>query len=121
SETMMNIECIDMPGSELTVKLSGEMDAFGCTKIRTELEQLANSKEHNLLLDLSLVTFLDSSGIGLIVFLFKRLKARERSLEMIGVQGQPQELIELLRINSVIPVSLYSESYESQDMNTCAS
>ena len=30
----MNIECIDTPDGDLVVKLCGEMDALGCTKIR---------------------------------------------------------------------------------------
>jgi anti-anti-sigma factor len=116
----MKIECIDMPDSDLIVKLSGEMDAFGCTQIRAELEKVAYSQENNILLDLSNVSFLDSSGIGVIVFLFKRLKAKGRSMEIIGVQGQPKELMNLLRISSAIPVSVYSDSYKSQENNACA-
>ena len=102
----MNIEYINTPDNSQLIKLRGEMDATGCAHIRHEIENVTNVKEQsNIILDLSLISFLDSSGIGMIVFLYKRLKAQGRSLEVYGVQGQPQELMELLRIDKVIPVS----------------
>ena len=102
----MNFVCINAASGDLIVKLSGEMDALGCSQIRAELEEIANNEDHNnVALDLGQVSFLDSSGIGFIVFLFKRLKTQNRVLEVIGVQGQPQELMELLRIDSAISVT----------------
>ncbi len=111
----MNLECINTPDGDLVVKLCGEMDALGCTKIRTELEQITDTKNINVSLDLSQVNFLDSSGIGAIVFLYKRLKAQGRTLIIVGVQGQPQELMKLLRIDRAIPVSVVpiSELYDT--------
>ncbi len=105
----MNLEYINTLDGDLVVKLRGEMDAQGCTHIRTDLEQIVNSKnDNNIILDMSLVSFLDSSGIGVIVFLYKRLKVRGRQLKILNVNGQPQELIELLRIDTVIPLGMAS-------------
>ena len=103
----MKIEYSNQPNNdELMVKLQGEMDALGCTHIRPELEQIASQQSgKHVIIDLSNVNFLDSSGVGVIVFLFKRLKAQSRTLEISAAQGQPQELLELLRIDQVIPVS----------------
>ncbi len=102
----MNLEYISTLNNELIIKLHGEMDALGCTHIRPELEQIVNSEnENNIILNMNKVSFLDSSGIDVIVFLYKRLKTKGRKLEISDVHGQPQELMELLRINTVIPVS----------------
>ncbi len=111
----MDLECMDTPCGDLVVKLCGEMDALGCTKIRTELERITDTENINVSLDLSQVSFLDSSGIGAIVFLYKRLKAQGRTLIIVGVQGQPQELMKLLRIDSAIPVKVMpaSELYDT--------
>ncbi len=107
----MNLEYINTQNNDLVIKLDGEMDALGCCNIRPELEQITESEaSNNVVLDLSLVSFLDSSGVGAIVFLYKRLKARQRKLEISGVHGQPQELMELLRIDKVIPVSMGSST-----------
>jgi len=101
----MNLECIDSPSGDLLVKLRGEMDALGCTHIRRELEKITDTENNNVVLDMSQVSFLDSSGIGAIVYLFKRIKAQDRTLVIVGTKGQPQELITLLRINTAIPFS----------------
>ena len=101
----MNINNIETENGNLVIQLSGEMDALGCSKIRPNLEEIANQTHLHTVLDINQISFIDSSGIGAIVFLFKRLKQQGRSLEIIGVQGQPQELMTLLRIDAAIPVT----------------
>ena len=102
----MNYERKTTSYGDLVIELSGEMDALGAVEIRPVLEEAVDQDQsENVSLDLSSVTFLDSSGIGAIVFLYKRLKAVGRKLEISGVRGQPRELMELLRIHKAIPVS----------------
>lgn len=98
----MNIKQFESTNNSLTITLSGEMDAQGCSKIRPDLEKITQQPQTHIIIDISLISFIDSSGIGAIVFLFKRLKAQNRSMEIIGVQGQPKELMQLLRIDSAI-------------------
>lgn len=101
----MNIENINAANGNKILKLSGEMDALGCSKIRPSLEELTQQDHLHTVLDIHKISFIDSSGIGAIVFLFKRLKEQGRSMEIIGAQGQPQGLMKLLRIDTAIPVS----------------
>ena len=44
-------------------------------------------------MELSNVSFIDSSGIGAVVFLFKRLHEHGRALRVIGAHGQPLQLL----------------------------
>ncbi|MFT5879370.1 MAG: anti-anti-sigma factor [Moritella sp.] len=104
-DSSMNFQHIDTPNGYLIIKLSGEMDALGCSKIHPDLEAITNTEHLHIILDINQVNFIDSSGIGAIIFLFKRLKAQQRTLEIIGVQGQPEELLKLLRIESAIPIT----------------
>jgi len=101
----MNIEMLSDEKTGLTVKLAGEMDAAACSMIQHKLNTIIHQKTQNVVLDLSQVNFIDSSGIGAIVFLFKRLKAQNRQMTLSNVNGQPMELMELLRIGSVITVT----------------
>ncbi|PKF62492.1 anti-sigma-factor [Psychromonas sp. psych-6C06] len=109
----MNIIQLDNNDRALMIQLSGEMDAQGCSKIRPDLEQVTQQQQPHVIIDLNAVSFIDSSGIGAIVFLFKRLKAQNRNLEIIGVQGQPKELMQLLRMDSAIPMQYLTESQEA--------
>ncbi|MCP3690126.1 MAG: STAS domain-containing protein [Gammaproteobacteria bacterium] len=92
---------------DLIIELSGEFDALGCSEVRPVFQDVATRLSPMVVfLDLSAVSFLDSSGIGSMVFLFKRLSQTGRSLIISGVHGQPRELLELLRIHKAIPTKL---------------
>ncbi len=113
----MKIERITTECGDLVIKLHGEFDALGSSKIRPELEKIARQIEpENVFLDLNTVSFLDSSGVGAIVFLYKRLKENTRKLRITGANGQPRELLELLRIHKAIPVVLSRD--ENSKMGT---
>lgn len=87
------------------IGLSGEFDALGCKEIRKDLEEFVGDYIGQAIeLDLSGVTFIDSSGIGAIVFLYKRMLENNGSLKLIEVTGQPKELITLLRVDKAIHV-----------------
>ena len=91
--------------NETIVSIIGEFDALGCQKTKRVWQSLANHKhQNNVVLELSEVTFLDSSGVGTMVFLFKKLRLVETSLMIAGATGQVKELLTLLRIEQAIPV-----------------
>ena len=114
----MNLEITSNSNEDLVINLHGEMDAVGCSQLRPDLEQIASSEtKQNVVLNMGQVNFLDSSGVGVIVFLYKRLKAQSRGLEIYGAQGQPQELMELLRIDKVIPIGGGAGSATNYAMN----
>ena len=113
----MRLEHIDTDAGTLIVTFFGELDALGCTHIRPELEAIVASKDsQRVTLNLREVSFIDSSGIGAIVYLYKRLKTQGRILDISGARGQALELIELLRIDTVI--SLKSSSSGLKDTAT---
>jgi len=116
----MNIEQFDAANNNLIIKLSGEMDAQGCSKIRPDLEQITLLQQPHIIIDINLVSFIDSSGIGAIVFLFKRLKEQNRSMQIIGVQGQPKELMQLLRMDSAINLQCVPEAQANEEGLSCA-
>ncbi len=87
-----------------TLMIQGPFDALAAEKLRTEFDRLAVQGSGDLTLDLTYVDFIDSSGIGAIVFLYKRMVGQRRRLEVTGLDGQPRELFRFLRIDRTIPV-----------------
>jgi len=79
------------------LRISGDMDASTMVEMTGDFERLAAGND-DVQLDMSLVTFIDSSGIGGLVFLFKRLHAQARRLRLTGVRGQPRHLMTQLRL-----------------------
>ena len=96
---------------ELTPKLrvchlSGDFDASAVSdhQLKDVFENLVSGWDGDIEVDLSDVHFMDSSGIGAIVFLFKRLNASARKLHLSGAVDQPLQLIEMLRLHKSIPM-----------------
>lgn len=83
--------------------IDGSLDALAVEILRPNFDALVQNKS-DVSLNLTSVPFIDSSGIGAIVFLFKRLRALDRNLKLIGVHGQPLELLKHLRIDQSISV-----------------
>jgi anti-anti-sigma factor len=117
----MKIKQVITDCQDLILELHGEFDALGSAGIRQELEAIAlQTRPELVFLDLQNVTFIDSSGVGAIVFLYKRLRENSRKLKITGAHGQPRELLELLRIHKAIPVALGSDAAHSSKAAPCA-
>lgn len=84
--------------------LPARFDATTVANMRGTLDQLVERAQGDVTLDLREVEVIDSSGIGAVVFLFKRLTAQGRRLFLCNLRGQPQELLSALRIDRMIPV-----------------
>jgi len=117
----MKIEKIITKCGDLEIKLYGEFDALGSAEIRADLEAIAlQASPQHVFLDLQEVIFIDSSGVGAIVFLYKRLRETSRLLNITGAHGQPRQLLELLRIHKAIPVAFGSAGQTSKEVESCA-
>ncbi len=102
----MELRKIDANDTILTLLLSGDLDANGSKEALPHIDQVISEDCHpEIEIDLKHVSFIDSSGVGAIVYLYKRLIERERNMRIENVKGQPLEIITLLRINQAISVN----------------
>lgn len=68
-------------GDILYARLSGELDEFNADNIRNSLDSLINMKRFKcMVLDFKLVSFMDSTGVGLILGRYNKLKKNGQSL-----------------------------------------
>jgi anti-sigma B factor antagonist len=77
--------------------IDDDLDAAYVASIRPYLERLAGA-DQDVLLDLSKVGFVDSSGLGALVFLHKRLNSKGHKLKVVGLKGQPLQLFTNLHL-----------------------
>ncbi|NVD06706.1 STAS domain-containing protein [Vibrio sp. JPW-9-11-11] len=92
--------------NNITLFIKGNLDADGSRFAQPHIDDLiAHETAQDIEIDFSQVQFLDSSGVGAIVYLYKRLVERQRTMRIENASGQPLEIINLLRINQAIPVN----------------
>lgn len=83
------------------VQIKRDMDAAAMAEMKPMFEELADGAE-SVCFDLGGVGFLDSSGVGGIVFVFKRLQKRSLQVTLANVEGQPLRLLRQLRLEFMI-------------------
>lgn len=83
------------------VVLEKELDAMAVSELRPLFEKLATHRGY-VVADISDVHFIDSSGIGALVFLYKRLIMNGHQMALVCGPGQPHDLLEMLHIDRVI-------------------
>jgi len=83
------------------VKIEQNMDSAAMAEMKPVFEDLAASLD-DVCFDLNEVEFLDSSGVGAIVYVFKRLRQRAKRVVLTNVTGQPLTLLQQLKLDSFI-------------------
>jgi anti-sigma B factor antagonist len=92
-------------GTETTLKIDGVLDAVTSPEIRSTIDALVNEKRSSITVDVGALRLIDSSGVGVIVSLFKRAKAYGGNVRISGLKDQPLTIFKLLRLDKVFKLS----------------
>jgi anti-sigma B factor antagonist len=86
------------------VRLAGEVDAAVTVPIQQALAALVRDGHTRLLIDLTAVTFIDSSGLGILLQTVKKLRRRHGRLAVACPDPAMRQLFELVGHNLLFPV-----------------
>lgn len=90
------------------------MDAHNSGTFKEQMLALFDEGRCRLIIDLSNVRFVDSSGLGALVSGFKNASAREGNLKLCGLQPQVRSMFELTRLHRVFEIfTTVEEAQES--------
>ncbi len=96
----IKLECI---GQTLVVKLSGEIDHHTSGDIRDILDrEISSGNVTNLVFDFDRVTFMDSSGIGMMVGRYKQISALGGKVMVIRVSTQLDKIFEISGLKKIL-------------------
>lgn len=87
--------------NDLRLQIDGALDALTARDIRPIFDQVVADKPKLVTVDLEGLTLIDSSGVGAIVSLFKRVKADGGQVLVVGARDQPLAVLKLLKLDRV--------------------
>lgn len=91
---------INATGEVVTVFLQGEIDHHSAKDMREEIDTALDFNMPSLLImDFSEVTFMDSSGIGLVMGRFKNLQKNGAKLNLSNLPGNIYKVMKLAGID----------------------
>jgi len=92
-------------GDLMIVYLNGEIDHYAAEKMKTELEGLIKrTREKPLMLDFSAVTFMDSSGVGMLIGRYKTKASFGGKLYASGLHHTIERLYRMAGLHRIIPI-----------------
>ena len=96
----------DFAGKSMTVYVRGEIDHHTAVIIRNGIDaQLFEKRPSQLRLDLSAVSFMDSSGLGLIMGRLSVMKELGGHLLVLNPSRETQSILSLAGMERLVPVA----------------
>ena len=94
-------------GGRTVVCVGGEIDVYTAPKLRDKITELVADGSYHLVVDMSAVEFLDSTGLGVLVGGLKKVRTHDGSLELVCNQDR---LLKIFRITGLAKVFVIHDS-----------
>jgi anti-sigma B factor antagonist len=93
------------------VELEGDIDMHQTPSVHKAIVDICERRPRRLVVDLSAVFYIDSSGVSLFVEVFRRIKAYGGTLGLCGLQERVRGVFEVTRLDKFF--SIYDAQSEA--------
>lgn len=90
-------------GAYTIIELTGEVDLHYSPQARQQILKHLNDKSH-VMVDLSAVKYIDSSGVASLVEGFQLAKSSNLNFALVGVSNAAMQVLQLARLDKVFPI-----------------
>jgi anti-sigma B factor antagonist len=94
------------------VALNGEIDVYTAPKLKAELVGLIDAGCTNVVVDLENVSFIDSSGLGVLVSALRRAHERDGAVRLLCTRDNILKIFHITGLDKVFPV--FSDPVEAR-------
>lgn len=109
----MNMKAeINQSNGFVEVLVSGEIDAYTAPRLREMVYPLANQEQVEMVINLSGVSFMDSTGLGMLVGLFKTVKVHRGTFKIMGLSTRLKKLFDITGLTEIIQISSIAKDGE---------
>lgn len=110
----MDLQMSTRPGRNCTVvRVLGELDMDTAPMLEDYLREVVDAGARRVVLDFAEVTFMDSSGLGLLVVSLKRLRDASGRLCLANVRDSVRNVLALSAVDTVL--DMYDTVADAED------
>lgn len=95
---------VEIHGTSVVAHVGGEVDAYTAPELRETLRGVVDEKHPDLVIDFRQVSFVDSTGLGVLVGVLKRQRAAGGTLRLSGLSNQLAKVIRLTGLDAVFEI-----------------
>lgn len=100
----MNIEIVQVQNATI-VSPEGDIDTQQSTKLREELKSILESNSLQIIVDLTDVKYMDSSGIATLIEALQICKQGDKQFALCGLNRSVRSIIELARLDTIFVIT----------------
>lgn len=100
----MEIAVVHHPRGIVEVSLTGRLNMVTSTRVRESIHEAIVANHPYIVVDMSGVSFLDSSGLGALVWSYKAAKEAGGDLALVQPSEQVELVLELTNMRSVLTI-----------------
>ena len=91
-------------GDETRVSVSGELDAYTAPQLRKMLDEVLDGSVSRVLVDLTSTSFIDSTGLGVLVGAARKARSQEGELVLDSPVRSVHRVLQITGLTLSIPV-----------------
>ena len=96
---------LNREGAVLTAALIGELDHHAAADLRQKIDATVLScRPRRLIIDLTRLTFMDSSGIAVVINTLRNMARINGKLTLVGIKEQPMRVFRASGIDKLIEI-----------------
>lgn len=96
---------------------AGILDSMQADSFRQQVNNALDQGADTILIDLKDITFVDSSGLGSLVVVLKKIRASKKSMYVCSINDQVRMLFELTSMDRVFEVLPDRAAFEEKLLN----
>ncbi|WP_017298140.1 STAS domain-containing protein [Nodosilinea nodulosa] len=102
-----------MDSNVQVVEPAGILDSTKAEEFRQSVDELLENGAEIILVDLKDITFIDSSGLGTLVVLLKKIRGLNRTFCLCSINDQVRMLFELTSMDRVFEIYENRQAFEA--------
>jgi anti-sigma B factor antagonist len=86
------------------IDIQGELDLYNSYKLKELLMKMLEKKIERFIINMEDVEYIDSSGIGALIYISSTLKKMNLKLAITNIHGSVKKVIELTKLMGYFPI-----------------
>lgn len=91
-------------GKRTVIVANGEIDAYSAPILKEKLLRETIKKDHEVIVDLKNVSYMDSTGLGVFISGLKSAKEHESNLTLMNLQTRVRRLFRITNLDSIFTI-----------------